>query len=498
MTHGLSKSRLQAFRQCSKRLWLHVHRPELREESAETERRFQIGFQVGDVARSLHPDGILIEGEDLAEALALTRRALAEQPGRPLFEATFQRGGVLVRADLLLPETGGYRLREVKASTRVKAEHRADCAIQAWVVGESVPLTGVDLAHVDSAFVYPGGGDYRGLLKPSGLDADVADLLPQIPRWVADARAVLGDAEPAIAPGPQCGTPYECPFRSHCGAGQPPQPDYPLGCLPHLSGQRWQGLADRGIADVRDIPDDYPLTGPQARVARAIRSGAAERDPAAATRLSGLPYPRHYLDFETVQVAVPLWPGTRPYQQLPVQWSCHAEAAAGALRHHRFLAEGFDDPRRAFAERLIETLGDAGPIFVYNRGFEVRLLRELARDFPDLAAALDAIVGRVVDLLPVTRQHYCHPAMKGSWSLKAVLPTIAPDLAYGDLAIGDGNAAVGAWRELYHPDTAAERRAALRAELADYCHLDTLALVRLATFLGGSPASRAPATGEPA
>ena len=141
----------------------------------ETEQRFQIGFQVGDVARSLHPDGILIDTPDAAEALALTRKALAEHPDRPLFEAAFQRDGVLVRADLLLPEADGYRLREVKASTRVKDEHREDCAIQAWVIGAALPLTGVELAHVDTAFVYPGDGDYHGLLKSNPLDGDVAD-----------------------------------------------------------------------------------------------------------------------------------------------------------------------------------------------------------------------------------------------------------------------------------------------------------------------------------
>lgn len=245
MSHGLSKSRLQAFRQCPKRLWLAVHRPDLQEVSEETERRFQIGFQVGDVARGLYPDGILIDTPDAGEALALTQRALAEHPDRPLFEVTFQRDGVLVRADLLLPEAGGYRLREVKASTRVKDEHREDCAIQAWVIGAALPLTGVELAHVDTAFVYPGDGDYHGLLKSNPLDGDVASLLPAVPQWVADARATLAGAEPTLAPGPQCHSPYDCPFEHYCDADQPPQPDYPLGCLPRLSGQRLQGLVDR-------------------------------------------------------------------------------------------------------------------------------------------------------------------------------------------------------------------------------------------------------------
>ena len=483
MSHGLSKSRLQAFRQCPKRLWLTVHRPGLQDVSAETVQRFQIGFQVGDVARSLHPDGILIDTPDAGEALALTRQALAEQPDRPLFEAAFQRDGVLVRADLLLPEADGYRLREVKASTRVKDQHREDCAIQAWVIGAALPLTGVELAHVDTAFVYPGDGDYHGLLKSNPLDGDVASLLPAVPQWIADARATLAGAEPAIAIGPQCHSPYDCPFQSHCGAGQAPQPDYPLGCLPRLSGQRWQGLMDQGITDVRHIPADYPLTAQQGRVARVIRSGAAERDPVATALLNGLAYPRYYLDFESMQVAAPLWVGTQPYQQLVVQWSCHVETAPGQLTHQAFLAEGGDDPRRAFAEALVETVGDAGPVFVYNRSFEVGRLRELARSYPDLALALAALIARVNDLKPLTERYYCHPAMKGSWSLKAVLPTIAPDLDYGALAIGDGDATSGAWREWYHPDTSAERRTELRAALAEYCQRDTLALVRLAAFL---------------
>ena len=489
MAHGLSKSRLQAFRQCPKRLWLAVHRPDLQEISPETEQRLQIGFQVGDIARTLHPDGVFIDTPDPREALALTRRALAAQPDRPLFEATFQRDGVLVRADLLLPETGGYRLREVKASTSVKDEHRADCAIQAWVIDATLPLTGVELAHVDTAFVYPGGGDYRGLLSPNPVDTDIASLLPVVPQWIAAARATLDGAEPAIAIGPQCHSPYDCPFQSYCGAGQPPQPDYPLECLPRLSGQRLQGLVERGITDVRRIPADYPLTAKQGRVARVIQSGVAERDPAAAALLNGLTYPRYYLDFESMQVAVPLWAGARPYQQLVVQWSCHVETAPGRLAHHAFLAEGQGDPRRAFTETLLAVAGDAGPVFVYNRGFEVGRLRELAQTYPDLATALAALIVRVVDLKPLTERYYCHPAMKGSWSLKAVLPTIAPDLDYEELAIGDGGAASSAWRELYHPAISVDRSAELRAALAEYCERDTLALVRLAAFLAAFPTS---------
>lgn len=123
-----------AYRQCPKRLWLQqVHRPELQEVSGETAMAFGHGHTVGAVAQALQLDGILIERDKLSEALAATRHVMTEQPDRPIFEATFEHAGLLIRADVMTPEAGGYRMTEVKASTRVKDYHLIDCAIQTWV-----------------------------------------------------------------------------------------------------------------------------------------------------------------------------------------------------------------------------------------------------------------------------------------------------------------------------------------------------------------------------
>ena len=227
---------------------------------------------------------------------------------------------------------------------------------------------------------------------------------------------------------------------------------------------------DQGITDVRHIPADYPLTAKQGRVARVIRSGVAERDPAAATLLNGLAYPRYYLDFESLQVAVPLWVGTQPYQQLVVQWSCHVETAPGQLAHQAFLAEGGDDPRRAFAEALVKTVGDAGPVFVYNRSFEVGRLRELAWGYPDLGAGArrpDRASGR--SQAP-NRAVLLPPRDEGKRVAQGGVADDCPDLDYEQLAIGDGEAASGAWRESYHPDTLPTGAPNCERRLEKYCH----------------------------
>jgi hypothetical protein len=149
-----------------------------------------------------------------------------------------------------------------------------------------------------------------------------------------------------------------------------------------------------------------------------------------------------------------------------------------------FLDLGAEPPMRRLAERLLATLGTAGPILVYTP-YERRVLRDLAARYGDLASRLAALEERIVDLHPPTRSHYYHPAMRGSWSIKAVLPTVAADLSYASLGeVRDGLAAQTAYFEAIKPSTTDARRAALRRALLDYCRQDTLALVRLVEFFG--------------
>jgi hypothetical protein len=193
----------------------------------------------------------------------------------------------------------------------------------------------------------------------------------------------------------------------------------------------------------------------------------------------------YFLDFETIGFGVPIWKGTRPYQQLPFQFSLHVVSSSGG-EHHEFLDLSGDDPSEAFARALIAHCGTNGPVFVYNAGFENGVMRGLAERFPHLSPDLLAIVDRVVDLLPIARKRYYHPDQHGSWSIKAVLPTVFPDLAYDSLDdVQHGQAAQGAFLEAMAPGTTTERKAGIERQLLAYCKLDTFAMVRLWEFFTG-------------
>jgi hypothetical protein len=487
----LSKSRIMSSLQCRKRVHLEVNAPELAQYSKATLAAFDLGHQVGDVAVGLYggTEGVYIEynGGSLGPALARTAELMGSLFRVPICEATLQHDGVLVREDVLLPvSTQGrdsWKIVEVKASTRLKPEHVHDCAVQAWVHRESGhPLAAIALAHVDNAFVYPGGSDYAGLFVENDLTSEVADLLPSVPIWVEEARQAAAGPMPDVPPGQHCTAPYPCPFLEVCwpARGQDGV-DYPVTGLGGARKKLGEWVM-RGYRDIRDVPAAEISAEKQLRIHRVTRTGVPELLPGARGFAEELPYPRFYLDFETIGPAVPIWAGTRPYQTLPIQWSCHVETAPGALDHAEFLDLSGRPPMRRLAESLIRTLGADGPVLMYT-SYERTVLEGLAAMYPDLSAPLGAIVDRLIDLHPVTLKNYYHPDMLGSWSIKAVLPTIAPDMDYASLqGIAEGTEASAAFLEAIEPSTSPERREKLRSELLEYCRHDTEAMVRLVRF----------------
>lgn len=497
---GLSKSKLVSYRQCPKRLFLEVHGAEYginMEEAQLDPMRARHGADVGNVARALYGPGTLIgeAGGSLAECLQETQAALANAKP-PLFEATVQHDGLLIKADVLTRSRGVATLVEVKSSTlntyekfEVKRDTlRFDAAVQAWALERSgVQLRSIKLAMVDSRYMYVKEGDYSGLLREVDVTVGARAMEDEVIDAIAGARKTLTGKLPNVEMGPQCNSPYECPFQDFCAG--PDQPEFPAHRLLTLRNRKnrevVEHLDQNGWTDLRQVPKKLLSHALDVRIWTAVKTGKPQLEPAAREWARDLTFPRYYIDFETIQFAVPIWPGTRPYDQLPFQWSCHIEHADGRLEHAEFLDDGGKLPLRTFAESLLEVLGRGkGPVVVYNQAFEARCLSELATRFQDLAPRIDKILARMVDLLPVMRDHYYHRDMQGSWSIKDVLSTIDPEMGYERLSgVQEGNAAQFAFLQLIDPATRNEDRTRLRNELLTYCQHDTLAMVRIMEYL---------------
>lgn len=480
---GLSKSKITAFEQCPKKLWLATHRPELAQQDEGAETRFATGHVVGDEACRQGAGGVMVEAvPDLAAAIATTRALIESGHDGPIFEATFQRDGVLVRCDLLEPDgAGAWRMAEVKSSGGPKPYHAGDLATQIWVVeGAGVPLTGAAIRHIDTSFVLEREGDYGGIFADAEMLADLAPIVAERGGVVAAARIMLAGSEPDVDVGDHCESPFACEFSAYCHAHLPEGPKWPVTVLPHGGGKKWLAM---GINDLLAL-DPLTLTNAaHAKVFQATASGVPfhDRDGARAA-MADWAFPRTWLDFETIAFALPRWVGTRPYEQVPFQFSAHVQGEDGAMRHIEFLSLDGADPRRACAEALA-TLPGEGAVIAYNAGFERGVIVKLAAAFPDLTPALELLAARLVDLLPVARAHWYHRDQRGSWSLKAVLPTVAPALDYAGLEVKDGGNAQAAYLEAVDPCTATDRRSALDSALRAYCGRDTEAMVFVARTL---------------
>lgn len=482
--NGLSKSRLLMHIQCPKRLWLQINKPDEVQENSGMSKRLGVGTHVGVIAQSQFENGVVVTTDDLIKGLSDTKIRLKEA-SIPLFEAAFNAEGLLVLADLLIPNANGWRMAEVKSSASVKDYHITDATIQSWVVKHTgLPLDRIEIAHIDTSFVYPGNDDYSGLFYYADISEEVETNLPLVREWIDSAKSTLSGDEPDILPGTQCNKPFDCPFYSYCSEDYDEQEEFPVEILPYGS-KIAQELREEGYCDLRDVPEDRLTNAKHKRVWTSTINNQVILDEEGVEEVRQLKFPRYYIDFETIQMAIPIWAGTRPYSQIPFQWSCHVEFEDGSLEHYEFLADGKSDPRRHFIETLLESVGKEGPVIVYNVGFERTRLKELAEYYDDLANEINDVIDRLFDLLPIARQYYYHPQMMGSWSIKAVLPTIAPELAYDDLEVGDGGMAMEAFSEMMNPDITDERHKQLFNALLKYCERDTFAMVAIAKYFEG-------------
>ncbi len=488
----LSKTRFIEGLQCAKRLYLSTYHPELGEYTEAALSAFDEGKEVGLLATRLFTGGVRVEAEerDLGPALEQTAAFLADAATPAIFEATLSHAQVLVRVDILeriSPEA--WRIVEVKASTSVKDPHLPDTAIQYYVArGAGLAVESVQLMHLNSRYVYDGCRlDLAQLFTREDVTLRAQEWQGRLPQILSEQLVLLEGGTPEVEPGPHCTIPYACSFWNHCTAAKPKDWIY---YLPRRN-DCFASLTERGVETIGRIPEEIPLNKIQRRAKEAVRSGGPFLDPAIREEIRIDRYPVYYLDFETMDPAIPLYAGTRPYQPIPFQWSVQVVREAGVESEEQaYLHDEATDPREPLAARLLEVLRDPGPICVYNKAFEAEVLRQLAEYLPDLAQGLLALAERLVDLLPPIRRHYYHPDQRGSFSLKAVAPTLAPEISYADLVIREGSQAGPAFQRMIDPACPPQERARLRRALLIYCRRDTLALYkihqRLLDLSGGS------------
>ncbi|RFF29410.1 DUF2779 domain-containing protein [Wenzhouxiangella sediminis] len=477
----LSKSRFIAGQQCPLRLWNDVYRRDLATPpDATLQTIFDRGTAVGELAQQRWPGGVLVGFKpwEREQAIAATNKLMADPAVPAIYEAAIEHQGVFIRVDILARNGAGWDLIEVKAATRGEKEvFQEDIAIQHWVAtGAGLDIRQAGILVLDRNYVYPGGEyDLDQLFAFFESREHCLAASKRIGEQVRAFHDMLTRPNPPEIPiGDHCFTPYECPYYAHCSDGIE-FPENGLDQLHRLHPTRRAELQALGIERIENIPADFNLNQMQERIRQAVITGQPWQSGKLGETLAQVEWPLYYLDFEAFQPALPRYPGTRPFQAIPFQFSLHYETPKGELQHMEHLHTEDSDPRPALAHALVHAVGDTGSIVVYS-GYERRMLNELAVAVPELATEIETVKARLWDLLPVVRENYYHPDFNGSFSIKAVLPALLPDRKWSDLAISDGMAAATAYEAALNEPTSADAQQTFE-QLRSYCAQDTQAMV---------------------
>lgn len=476
----LSKSLFIKGVQCHKALYLHRYCPELKDPVPSSRQAiFDSGHEVGLIARELFPGGVEIpfDAGNYDSQVALTARAIADG-AETIYEGAFRHGGIFVKADILHRGESGWEIYEVKSSTGMKDIYQSDVAVQFYVLnGAGIPVTQAFLIHINNQYVRHGAIDPGKIFHIEDVTGSVKKQQKAVREEITAQAAVLEGGTPAIDIGPQCRNPYDCDFIGHCWQHIPEVSVFSL-----KGNRKLQfSLYSQGIVSLDDVVL-AELPQPQRQQVEAYKNQQVDiRRDEIEGFLDTLRYPLCFLDFETFNDAIPRYDGLRPYQHVPYQYSLHyLENESALLKHHEYLAWPGIDPRAELAEKLISEIPGNACVLAYVAGFERGILEGLAEWLPEYADAIRRIIGNMVDLAyPFKNRFLYHWQMNGSYSIKAVLPALVPELAgYSELDIRDGEMAMDAYFRMQGLTDSAEIERIRRALLA-YCRLDTFAMVKI-------------------
>jgi len=490
---NLSKSRYCKGIRCPKILWLDAHKSEVRDESVLDMKILETGNRVGDLAMGYYgPYSEVPYNDDKSVMIAETKRLLEANTGI-ICEGSFSFNGNFCSVDILRVCGGEIEITEVKSSTEVKPIYYDDVAYQYYVLsscGLSVKKTFI--MHINNGYVRQGNIDLIGLFTAHDCTDKIRAMREDVAANIeCFKKSAEEENEPNTGIGTHCIDPYECEYRTYCWKR------IPKNSVFDISGRalRWDkkfAFYNRGIVSYEQLLESGEDLNAAARLQAetyVYKNPPVINREAIRAFLGTLSWPLYFLDFETLQEAIPPFDGLRPFMQVPFQYSLHIQETPGAiLKHKEFLADTGTDPCEKIAKRLCGDIPQNVCVLAYNMGFEKGRIKELA-DWLEGAGVSNGLVGHLMnihdnikDLMEPfqARDYYCLE-LDGSYSIKKVLPALCPDdpeLDYHKLdLVHNGGEAQTAYAELAGKSQEEQER--IRAALLAYCRLDTLAMVKI-------------------
>ena len=489
MNIGLSKSKYVTYCTCPKALWLRTYKPEVEVKDAGVESRFETGNEVGDLAMQYFGDFVEVttydsKGKlDLASMIKKTNDEIAKGT-KVICEASFSYNSNYCAVDILKKNGRSYDIYEVKSSTSADKEvYLEDLAYQEWVLEQcGLKIKDVYLMHIDSEYVLGDKLDVKKLFKAEELNDKISNYYNEVAKNEANAKKMLQNStEPSDKIGEHCFDPYNCGFFKYCTNDMKSSNVFDLYRMSNKKAAEYynsgittfEQMKNEKLSDIQKLQIDCELNNKEIIDKNGIKEF-----------LNKVTYPLYFLDFETMQPAIPLYKGTHPYQFITFQYSLHyIDKKGGELKHKEFLGEPKVNPMEELAKQLVKDIPENVTVLAYNMAFEKTRIKEMSDLFPELKEHLMNIHDHIIDLIePFRAGHYYNKLMNGSFSIKVVLPALFrddPTLDYHNLSgsVHNGGEASDIFPKMRDMNKDDYEKA--RASLLEYCGLDTYAMVKI-------------------
>jgi len=440
----------------------------------EKELKIVEGNEIGERARKIFPNGVLIEEKNIDIAVYQTKQAITKNSIKVLFEAAFFVDGLITRPDILVRQDDySFEMIEVKSSINDKPELIDDMAYTGMVLklgGLNVNKYSLMLISKD----YRLGMNDEQMFKKIDHTEEVKNKIIEMVELKSTIKAALvSDIQPESTLTITC---RNCDYLEECF------PKYAtvdsIFNLPRLSEKQFIELTKVGIISIKNIPDIYRLSDTQSFARDSIRADKLIKMDKLSSMLKLIKWPIYYLDFESMMTAIPLFERTAPYTQIPTQFSIHlCEILGTPVAHYEYIADKNGDCREKLADALISYLGESGTVFSYS-SFEKTIIKGLIELFPAKEIKLNSIIDRIFDLENIVKCTY-HPNYFGSYSIKKTLPALVPSLNYDDLDINNGGMAMSVFALMIKGMIEERKEKEIRQALLNYCERDTYAMVKL-------------------
>ena len=487
----LTKTKITSGLQCKKKLWFDIHQPNENEDSF----LFHSGNRFGEVIKKYYGQGLDLTDikKDYLKAIELTNEAINSKDCKVIYEAAFLYHDTLVRTDVLIRDNESWNLLEAKSSTKLKSEHIPDIAIQAFIARSRIlNLSKIKLIHMNSDFIYEGNNNYKNLIKEVDITEEIIAEEDKVQNYIKDFKKLtsIKSSSPEISMGEQCKKPHICIYQEKCRSLLPKTKKVSYEILPNKTKKLQNYCIENKIVHLEDIPQDIFVNNIHKVIQASHKNNKEWINVDLKMIMEKYIWPFYFMDFETINQGVPIIKGTGPYSSLPFQWSVHEwqhiDQEIKLEEGKSFLNFDNQDIERKFVETLIEAVGSKGTIFAHNAPTEISVLKKL-RDkdsCKDLASKINAIIDRIEDTLPLVRNNFYHPIMKGEYGIKKIIKSIPSSVNYEEENnIEGGMGAQLAWFVCTDPNTTNEEKEMQKKLLIEYCAKDTLAIYFLIKYL---------------